>query len=401
LVLAANVAADIDSPPHDKSVVDGYAVQSTDMIDGLARLKILEEITAGAIPKKPVAAGYCTRIMTGAPLPEGADAVVMVEKTSTFGDTVEIRDDRFRSGQNILRRGTSFQHSEIVLRAGAELEPAEIGLLAEVGQSRVQTIGPVRVGILSTGNELVDYSEVPGPGNIRNSNGPLLNAACRRAGAIPIDLGIARDDVARLRRSISEGLQCDILVISGGVSAGVLDLVPRVLADIGVRPVFHKVHLKPGKPLWFGVNEQHADSALAASSLSSLSSLAPRPSTLVFGLPGNPVSSLVCFELFVRPAILKMAGRHWESPHATRSAKLTRPFNHRGDRPTYHPAVLIESPDGALVEPTVWKGSADLRGFIGANSLIAFPPGNREFSAGDSVDVLSLHGRPSMQPHVH
>ena len=183
LVLAEDVASDIDSPPHDKSMVDGYAVQSADMIDGRAQLKILEEVTAGAVPTKPVDCRSLHADYDRAPLPEGADSVVMVETTSIFGETVEIRDDRFRTGQNIMRRGTSFQQGEIVLRPGVELGPAEIGLLAEVGQARLQTIGPVRVGILSTGNELVDYSEVPGPGNIRNSNGPLLVSACRRVGA--------------------------------------------------------------------------------------------------------------------------------------------------------------------------------------------------------------------------
>ena len=174
-------------------------------------------------------------------------------------------------------------------------------------------------------------------------------------------------------------------MISGGVSAGVLDLVPRMLGTLHVRQIFHKIHLKPGKPLWFGIHAPPINYGEAQLDLNA-------PPTLVFGLPGNPVSSLVCFELFVRPAISKMAGRHWESPHATRSAKLTRPFNHRGDRPTYHPAVLVDSPEGPMVEPTAWKGSADLRGFIGANSLIVFPPGNREFAAGDAVEVLSLHG---------
>lgn len=376
LVLDEDIASDIDSPPHDKSMVDGYAVLASDLTDGRARLKVLEEITAGMVPTCPVTTGHCTRIMTGAPVPSGADSIVMVEYTALLGDTVEIHDEGFRAGQNLMHRGKSLRQGEIVLRRGVELGPAEIGLLAEVGRSQIQAIGPVQVAILSTGNELVSCDQKPGPGKIRNSNSPLLSAACRRVGAVPIDLGIARDEFDALRQSVSAGLTSDELIISGGVSAGVLDLVPRVLAEVGVRPVFHKVQLKPGKPLWFGVHEGSTSHS--------------RPPTLVFGLPGNPISSLVCFELFVKPAIARLAGRHWEMPHTTKPAKLTREFTHRGDRPTYHPAMLIGSPDGPLVEPTAWKGSADLRGFVGANALIVFPAGDRRYQAGDAVEVLSL-----------
>jgi molybdopterin molybdotransferase len=156
----------------------------------------------------------------------------------------------------------------------------------------------------------------------------------------------------------------------------VLDLVPSVLDEFNVQQVFHKINLKPGKPLWFGVHKS--------------SPLAPRPAPLVFGLPGNPVSSLVCFHLFVKPAIARLAGRHQESLHATVSAKLTREFEHRGDRPTYHPAKLVSSPEGNLIETTAWHGSADLRGFAGANALVIFPAGERRYQPGDAIDVLPL-----------
>src|SRR5262245_21528328 len=375
LVLAEDVTSDIDSPPHTKSMVDGYAVRSADLVEGRARLIVTEEITDGAVPQHAVVSGHAARILTGAPLPDGADSVVMIELTGMSGSSVEIQDASFRAGQNVIPRGQSLRQGEIVLQRGIELGQAEIGLLAEVGRSRVQAIGPVRVAILSTGNELVPADEKPGGGQIRNSNGPLLTAACCRAAAIPIDLGIARDDIDELHRLISAGLENDVLVISGGVSAGVLDLVPRALADLGVRQVFHKIRLKPGKPLWFGVAH---------------STLPTAHSALVFGLPGNPVSSLVCFELFVKPAIARIAGRHWEAPHATQSAKLTREFQHRGDRPTYHPARLVSSLDERLVEPLGWKGSADIRGFVGANALVVFPSGERRYEPGDVVEVLEL-----------
>ena len=348
--------------------------EAADLVEGRARLIVTEEITAGAVPQHPVVSGHAARIMTVAPLPDGADSVVMIELTNMSGANVEIQDSSFRSGQNVIPRGQSLRQGETVLRRGVELGTAEIGLLAEVGRSRVQAIGPVRVAILSTGNELVPASQMPAAGQIRNSNGPLLGAACRRAGAVPIDVGIGRDEIEELHRLISAGLKNDVFVISGGVSAGVLDLVPRTLADLGVLQIFHKVRLKPGKPLWFGV----CDSALRT-----------HP-TLVFGLPGNPVSSLVCFELFVKPAIARIAGRDWEPPHATQSAKLTREFVHRGDRPTYHPARLISSVGESLAEPLAWQGSSDIRGFIGANALIVFPSGDRCYQPGESVDLLIL-----------
>jgi molybdopterin molybdotransferase len=169
-------------------------------------------------------------------------------------------------------------------------------------------------------------------------------------------------------------LQHDVILLSGGVSAGVLDLVPEVLAELGVERVFHKVAIKPGKPIWFGVWKNEAS----------------KGRTLVFGLPGNPLSSFVGFELFVKPAIARLAGRPWYPPHPTQPAKLSTAFQTRGDRATYHPAITTHSADGLIVEPTVWKGSADLRGFVGANALIAFPPGKQSFAAGETVECLPL-----------
>jgi molybdopterin molybdotransferase len=395
-VLAESVSSDVDSPPHDKSMVDGYAVIGADLVAGRAQLVVQDEITAGQVPSRAVISGCCARIMTGAPLPRGTDAVVMVERTrfvewnqpptspvdsspAALG-TVHIDDHTFRGRQNVMPQGKSLRRGDVVLHSGAEIGPAEIGLLAEVGRTQLLTIPPAQVAILSTGNELVAANEQPTAGQIRNSNGPLLIAGVRAVGGAPIDLGIARDNLYELRRSIGAGLQSDVLVISGGVSAGVLDLVPSVLDEFNVRQEFHKINLKPGKPLWFGVHRT--------------SSLSSRPPTLVFGLPGNPVSSLVCFHLFVKPAIARLAGRHQESLHATVSAKLTREFEHRGDRPIYHPGKLVGSPEGNLVEPTAWHGSADLRGFVGANALIVFPAGEHSYRLGEAVDVLPLEPMP-------
>ncbi len=377
LILAEDVASDVDSPPHDKSIVDGYAVVAADLAGGDARLAIVEEVGAGSVPSRQVTHGMTTRIMTGAPLPEGADAVVMIERSevnasphSPLGDA-RLRVDDLRPGQNILRRGASFRRGELVIRAGARLRAIEIGLLCEVGRVAVRAVPRPTVAILSTGNELVPPCDLPGPGQIRNSNGPMLAAAVALAGARPVELGAVRDDRDELRRSIRSGLAADVLVLSGGVSAGVLDLVPGILAELGVEQVFHKVRLKPGKPGWCG--------ALTSG---------PAP-TLGCGLPGNPVSSFVSFELFVRPALAQLAGRGFNGL-ATCHATLTQPFIHRGERPTYHPAVLRQSAAGATVEPLAWQGSADLRGLAAANALVQFPAGNRTFEAGEAAEVLLL-----------
>jgi molybdopterin molybdotransferase len=371
-VLGEPVVSDIDSPPHDKSIVDGYAVIAGAVAGGNTRLKVLEEVTAGAVPTRPVEPGTATRIMTGAPLPSGADAVVMVEQTEAAGEDVVIKRASVKPGQNIMRRAAAMSRGQTVLEAGKLIRPIEIGLLAEVGRTSVAVIPPPRVAVLATGNELVDPRLVPGPGQIRNSNGPMLTALARQAGSQVTDLGIARDTEDDLRRALSAGILHDVLMISGGVSAGVLDLVPRVLQQIGVEQVFHKVNLKPGKPLWFGRKANTGDRR-----------------TLVFGLPGNPVSSLVCFELFVMPAIQKLRGLEPRGlPQAV--AKLTREHVQRGDRPTFWPSVVAEDGRGLVATPLAWQGSGDLRALASANALASFPPGERRYEAGEEISVRLL-----------
>jgi molybdopterin molybdotransferase len=390
LVLAEDVASDVDSPPHDKAMVDGYAVRSADLANGAAALTVVEEVPAGAVPTRPLAASQATRIMTGAPIPDGADAVVMLERGTCQRDAsgrelVRIADERFRPGQHIMRRGESMRCGETVLHRGKLLGPADIGLLAEVGRARVAAIPAPRVAVLATGNELVPADQRPAAGQIRNSNGPMLAAAIRRAGGVALDLGIARDAPDALREPISQGLQADVLVLAGGVSAGAFDLVPGMLAELGVRQVFHKVRLKPGKPIWFGTRPAEGPPGDAASA-----SGAAAGETLVFGLPGNPVSSLVCFFLFVRLAMLRLRG-HEPPARSPIRARLTAPFMHRGDRPTFYPARWSRQRDGVLeVTPLRWAGSADLRGFAQAEALIAFAAGERSYQTGDEVDVLPL-----------
>ncbi len=376
LVLAEDVESDVDSPPHDKSLVDGYAVMSADLAEGVREFEVLAEVTAGDVPHQAVTPGTTIRIMTGAPIPDGADAVVMVERSELLGGAGQPQQVRLATGpltpgQNIMPRAASLVCGDRVLAAGHALRAIEIGLLAEVGRTHVRVIPRPTLAVLSTGNELVPADVVPDVGHIRNSNGPMLSAAAALAGAASIDLGIARDESGLLRERISQGLQCDILVLSGGVSAGVLDLVPGVLKSLGVKQIFHKVRVKPGKPLWFGTLE------------------AEDRRRLVFGLPGNPVSSLVCFELFVRPAIARVAGRQHGELEET-EATLTAPYTQHGERPTYHPARIRATERDSQVEPLRCRGSGDLAAVAAANALICFPPAGRKFEAGERVRVLKL-----------
>jgi molybdopterin molybdotransferase len=366
-VLAEDVASDLDSPPYDKALMDGYAVRSHDLPEGRGTLAVIEEVTAGRTPQRAVGPGQATRIMTGAPLPEGADAVVMVERTRALDDgRVQVEDRPPRPGQNVLGRAREMRRGERVLAAGAVLRPQELGLLAGVGRTTVLAHPAPRVAVLSTGDEVVEAPEVPGPGQIRNGNGPMLAAQVARAGGVPHYLGIARDRLDSLRPLVAEGLRAPVLVLSGGVSAGKLDLVPGVLAGHGVTAHFHKVEMKPGKPVFFG----------------------SRGDTLVFGLPGNPVSALVCFELFVRPALRRLAGHADAGPRLV-SAVLAEDYAYRTDRPTYHPARLEAGASGWQVRPVPWFGSPDLRGLLPANAFVVFPPGDHVHRAGQTFPVLS------------
>jgi molybdopterin molybdotransferase len=372
-VLAEPIVSDIDSPPHDKSIVDGYAVIADSLVDRDAELTVLEEVTAGACPTQSVRPGTTTRIMTGAPLPPGADAVVMVEQTRLAASgKVQILQSPVRSGQNIMRRAAAMGRGQVVLAGGQCLRAIELGLLAEVGRHQVKAVSIPSVAVIATGNELVEAAAVPATGQIRNSNGPLLVGLVEQAGGTPVNLGIARDNADDLRAKITVALSHNVVVLSGGVSAGVLDLVPQVLADLGALQVFHKVNLKPGKPLWFGTKRGASGDG----------------QTLVFGLPGNPVSTLVCFELFVRPALQKLRGAAPTGLPRIK-ARLAREHQQRGDRPTYWPA---QTQSAGIVTLLNWKGSGDLRTLADANCLAFFPSGERLFAAGEEIECLRLPG---------
>jgi molybdopterin molybdotransferase len=392
LVLAEDVASDLDMPPFDKAMMDGYAVRTADLVEGRATLRVIEEVTAGQVPRLSVAAGQATRIMTGAPLPQGADAVVMVERTQALEDgRVEVADRPPQPGQNILRRGVEMRRGETVLAAGAILRPQEMGVLAAVGRASVKAHPAPQVALLATGDEVVEAPQVPAPGQIRNSNGPMLMAQAARAGARPHYLGIAPDRLEPLHDLVSEGLRSPVLVLSGGVSAGKLDLVPGVLHELGVVAHFHKVAMKPGKPVFFGTRTVKAPQPVGIISMQPGKPVffGTRDRMLVFGLPGNPVSALVCFELFVRPAIRILQG-HAEAGPFLIPATLAEDFAYRTDRPTYYPAWLERGEAGWQVRPVPWLGSPDLRGLTRANAFVVFPPGDHQHRRGQRFDVLQV-----------
>jgi molybdopterin molybdotransferase len=292
----------------------------------------------------------------------------MIERTRLIdGGRVAISDIPAKPGQNILPRGKEMHRGDVVLSPGTVLRPQEFGVLATVGRIAARVHPAPAVALISTGDEVVEAARQPGPGQIRNGNGPMLAAQIARAGGVPRDLGIAADRIEVLRERIADGLRLPVLVLCGGVSAGVADLVPQVLRDLGVEAHFHKVEMKPGKPIFFGTQKQ----------------------SLVFGLPGNPVSSFVCFELFVRPAIRRLRGHGDAGPEWVR-AVLTEDFAYRSDRPTYHPAWLDAGEQGWRVRAVPWFGSPDLRGLVRANALMLFEPNQGEHRAGNTYPVMRI-----------
>jgi len=364
-VLAETVASDIDLPPFDKSAMDGYAVRRQDVARVPADLVMLEELPAGVAPTRTVTAGACAKIMTGAPVPPGADAVIPVEDTEALpGGRVRIL--RAVAGRTcICVRGEDVRQGATVLERGHVLGSAEVGLLASVGRERVAIGRRPRVAILATGDELVPVSAVPGPGQTRNANSSILLACCRRAGVPADDLGVARDNKTDLGAKTCEGLRRDVLLVSGGVSMGEWDLVPAVFAEFGAAVHFATVRMKPGKPTLFATHGEH----------------------LVFGLPGNPVSTLVAFRLFVWPALRKMMGHPQPAPPPV-EADLAGKVSVRGDRTSYIPGLLRCENERWVAHAIQTRGSADLVGFCRADALLILEPGT--YTPGNRVKVLPL-----------
>lgn len=367
-VLARDVVSRRALPPFDNSAMDGFAVRAADLPGTLA---VVATIAAGQPPGAvDIGPGQAARIMTGAPVPPGADAVVMKEDADDRGDAVHIAGPA-RPGQHIRRAGEDVAVGDVALAAGLRLGPGEIGLLAALGCTEVPVGRRPRVGILSTGDELVDVDVEPGPGQIVNSNAYALAAQVREAGGEPVALGIAPDDAGAIRDHLARGLALDVLCTSGGVSVGDYDLVKPCLEQLGVSLTFWKVAMKPGKPLAFGV--------------------APT-GTLVFGLPGNPVSSMVVFELFVRPTLLYMQGS--ASPERRRApVTVTADYAKKPGRAHYVRAALRDRDGELAATPNPRQGSGMLRSMVGVDALLELDADRGDVRAGDRVPALLLLAR--------
>jgi molybdopterin molybdotransferase len=369
-MLREDVTADMDLPPFRRSAVDGFAVRASDTSCPPVKLRLVGNVPAGIYPDFRVGPGETASIMTGAPVPEGADAVEMVEDSRENEDEVVLLSS-VAPGQNVSPQGAEVRRGEVVLRSGTRLDSAAIAVAATVGKTRLLAGRRPTVSVAATGDELVHPSAAPGPGQIRNSNGFSLLAQCRSAGIEARFLGVALDSEPSLRGFIERGLEADVLLLSGGVSMGRYDLVEKVLAEFGVEILVDAVALKPGKPLVFGTAGD---------------------GKLVFGLPGNPVSTMVTFELFVRTALARLEG----APNPARPilrARLLDSVANRGPRRAYLPCWLGTGETGGLeAAPIPSKGSADIVAFSKANALLIVPEERDRLEPGEDVSVYPLDG---------
>ncbi len=362
-VLAEDIVSDAPLPDVPKSVVDGYALRSA---DGAAPRRVLGEVTAGGAAGAAIGAGEALRIMTGAALPAGADAVIMVEQTEEIGGVLSVQRAP-RAGDAINPAGADMRRGEDVLRRGAAVGVAEVALLATLGRASALAARRPLVAVLSTGDEVYEPDALPAAGGVRDSNRYALLAAAREAGCAVISLGIARDDEATQRAAILDGIaRADVLLTSGGVSMGTRDLVKPLLAELGMVH-FGRVAFKPGKPTTFATIGQK----------------------LAFGLPGNPVSSLVSFEVFVRPALRRMQGAAQPGRPLVR-VTLVEPIRSSQDRPEYHRAVASLE-DGRLVaRSTGAQASSRLLSLRDANLLLLVPPGGQVYQPGETLEGLLI-----------
>jgi len=369
-VIAEDIYASRDIPPLDNSAMDGYAVRSEDIQQASSghsvRLEIIEDLPAGSVSRKTVGKGEAIRIMTGAPIPRGADTVVQVEDTAKEDRSTQI----FRavpSGENIRRAGEDVGKGDRVISKGDFIRPAEVGMLASVGRSFVSVYQRPQVAILCTGEELVDVDGELEEGKIVSSNSYTLAAQVKDAGAIPLQLGIARDRKEDIEQKLRQGIRADVLISSAGISVGDYDLVKDVLKDLGMEMVFWKVAMKPGKPLAFGT-------------------IGGKPA---FGLPGNPVSSMVSFEQFVRPSLLKMMGHH-QIFRPTIEAVLKEDIEKEPGRRHYIRALVSCDKDRYFVTTTGAQGSGMLISMVKANGLVIIPEDKEKVKAGERVLVQLL-----------
>jgi molybdopterin molybdotransferase len=370
-VLAQEVLADTDLPAFDRSAMDGYALHVEDLPRAPVALPVSGELRAGQWPAGPLRAGEAVRIMTGAPVPEGAGAVVPVEQTRLLEDgRVEICA-RPSAGSHVALRGSEVRAGARVLASGRLLDAAALGVLAAAGCVRPRVSRRPSVAVLVTGDEVVDAARAPAPGQVRNSNGPAIAAAARLAGAEVHQLGVVADRREVLEAALARGFGADVLLASGGVSMGEYDLVEPALLAAGARFFFTQVAIKPGAPLVFG----------------------RRGETLIFGLPGNPVSAQVTFELFVRPCLLRLQGASAVLRRRV-TATLAAPLHNRSGRTSHLPVRLRAHEGRLLADPVRSAGSADLVAHAQANALAVLEPSRSQAAAGERVEAMLLGGFP-------
>lgn len=368
--LAGPIYADVDYPPFDRSVMDGYAVRAADVAGAPVTLRVAGQIAAGSESDKALKSGQAMQINTGAPIPSGADAVVRVEETklTPSGDEVLIQTS-VPAGQFVTPRAKYVSEGDIALEAGTRLTPLAISAAASAGAVTVTVYRQPRVAVLGTGNELIEIDHKPTGPQIRNSNQYLLEALITAAGAEPIILGTAQDDREALRKKISAGAEFDMLCITGGISMGAFDFVPEVLEALGA--VFHvrKMAIKPGRPTIFATMPD---------------------ATPVFALPGNPASAFVGFTLLVEPALTVMEGKPASIPHFV-EAVLDGSIHATRDRRTFLPARTLRREHGGWkAKPLSWHGSGDAFGMATTGALIMRPPHSEAAKSGDSVMILPL-----------
>jgi molybdopterin molybdotransferase len=362
-ILAEAITADRDLPPFPRSTRDGYAVRSADR----GSLKVVAEIRAGITGELPkIKEGECAAIMTGAPVPPGADAVIMIEHTSLAGSTVNLQRE-VKPGENIVLQGAEAKRGDVLLQKGTRLTPAALAVAASAGKSELKVFARPKIAILSTGDELVEVAQQPAPTQIRNSNSYSLAAQITEAGGDPVILPIAPDETNRLRELIEEGLRSDLLLLSGGVSMGKHDLVEPVLKDLKADFFFTGAKIQPGKPVVFGrAREKY-----------------------VFALPGNPVSTLVTFQLFAKLLVEALAGA---APQPLRflQARLRSDISVKPGLTRFLPAIISGEFDRTEVELVKWQGSGDVVSAAKADCYIVIPETSSGFPKSSNVNVLLM-----------
>lgn len=335
-ILAEDIYSGIEMPPFDKSAVDGYALNSRDVKEASIELRCIGLIQAGQDFKKPLKKGECVKIMTGAMLPKNADCVIMVEDTQANGAFVRLLK-AVKKRENVCIKGEDLKRGRKVLTKGEKILISHLPLLATVGRSYVKVVAAPKAAVLNTGGEIIPVGRRLPENKIYNSNGPLLCSVLAQDGITPIDLGIAKDNVQDLKQAIKIGLKQDILLVSGGVSMGDYDLVPQVLISLGAKKIFHKVNIKPGKPLFFAVKDK----------------------TLIFGIPGNPVSNFLTYLIFIRPALYKMMGYTGYRP-MFREGFAKKPFHSKPGRKHFVPVKVFRKNVRYNLKVVVCHGSADI-----------------------------------------